>query len=48
MTSFWRLSSKKEFIKKEVDDEVTCYLWPSLCFEYCCHQKYVMIDLTKV
>ena len=32
---FQILSSKQELIKKEVDNEDTCYLWPSLCFEYC-------------
>ena len=34
MTSFCRLSSNKQPSKKEVDNEDTCYLWLSLCFEY--------------
>ena len=33
MTSFGRVSSKKEQIIKEVDNEDTSYLWPSLSFE---------------
>ena len=32
--------SKKEPRQKELDNEGTCYLWPSLCFEYYwCHEK---------
>ena len=40
------MSLKKETIKKEVDNEDSCYLWPLLFSEYCwCHQKYVIIHL---
>ena len=33
---------------ENIENEDTCYLLPSLCFDYCwCHQKYVIIHLIK-
>ena len=46
---YHKLSSKKELIKEEVDNESICYLSSSLCFEDCwCHQKFVIMHLIKV